>query len=65
MGTKDKLQETVGIGGKEGERAKKKCEEELGPGAATKLDGEVVKTSSDSPTKRVEGPGKVLGKEES
>ena len=38
--------------------------EELGPGAATKLEDEVAKTSSDSPTKRVEGPGKALGKEE-
>jgi hypothetical protein len=38
--------------------------EELGPGAATDLEDEVAKTSSDSPTKRVEGPGKALGKEE-
>jgi hypothetical protein len=38
--------------------------DELGPGAATKLEDEVAKTSSDSPTKRVEGPGKALGKEE-
>ena len=65
MGTKDKLLETFGIGGREGERAKKKCDEELGPGAATKLEGELAKTSSDGPTKRVEGPGKSLGKEES
>jgi len=64
MGTKDKLKETVGMGGEEGERAKKKGEGELGPGAATELEEEVAKTSSDSPTKRVEGPGKALGKEE-
>jgi hypothetical protein len=50
-------------GGGGGEGAKKK-EGELGPGAATKLEDEVAKTSSDSPTKRVEGPGKALGKEE-
>ena len=42
----------------------KKEEGGLGPGAATKLEDEVAKTSSDSPTKRVEGPGKALGKEE-
>jgi hypothetical protein len=59
-GTKDKVKETVGIGG--GEGAKK--DEELGPGAATKLEEEVAKTSSDSPTKKVEGPVKALGKEE-
>jgi hypothetical protein len=59
MGTKDKVKETVGIG--EGEGAKK---QELGPGAATKLEDEVAKTSSDSPTRKVEGPGKALGKEE-
>jgi hypothetical protein len=47
-------------GGGEGNRK----EGELGPGAATKLEDEVAKTSSDSPTKRVEGPGKALGKEE-
>jgi hypothetical protein len=54
---KEKIKETIGMGG-EGKR------EELGPGAATKLEDEVAKTSSDSPTKRVEGPGKALGKEE-
>ncbi len=62
MGTKDKVKETVGMGG--GEEGKKKEDGELGPGAATKLEDEVAKTSSDSPTKRVEGPGKALGKEE-
>lgn len=56
---KDKVKETTGIGG--GEGAKK---QELGPGAASKVEGEVAKTSSDSPTKRVEGPGKALRKEE-
>ncbi|MDQ4101117.1 MAG: hypothetical protein M3115_02895 [Thermoproteota archaeon] len=54
---KEKIKETMGMGG-ESKR------EELGPGAATKLEDEVAKTSSDSPTKRVEGPGKALGKEE-
>lgn len=54
---KEKIKETIGMGG-EGKG------EELGPGAATKLEDEVAKTSSDSPTKRVEGPGKALGKEE-
>ena len=60
-GTKDKVKETVGMGG--GEGAKRK-EGELGPGAASKVEEEVAKTSSDSPTKKVEGPGKALGKEE-
>jgi hypothetical protein len=60
-GTKDKVKETVGIGG--GEGAKRK-EGELGPGAASKVEEEIAKTSSDSPTRRVEGPGKALGKEE-
>ena len=62
-GTKDKVKETIGMGG-EGEEGTKKEEGGLGPGAATKLEDEVAKTSSDSPTKRVEGPGKALGKEE-
>jgi hypothetical protein len=61
MGTKDKVKETVGMGGSE---AAKRKEGELGPGAASKVEEEVAKTSSDSPTKRVEGPGKALGKEE-
>jgi hypothetical protein len=61
MGTKDKVKETVGMGG--GEGAKRK-EGELGPGAAYKVEEEVAKTSSDSPTRKVEGPGKALGKEE-
>src|SRR5687767_10687678 len=58
-GTKDKVKETIGTG--VGEGAKK---QELGPGAASEVEEEVAKTSSDSPTKRVEGSGKVLGKEE-
>jgi hypothetical protein len=61
MGTKDKVKETVGMGGGEGA---KKEEGELGPGAASKVEEEVAKTSSDSPTRKVEGPGKALGKEE-
>ena len=61
MGTKDKVKETVGMGG--GEGAKRK-EGELGPGAASQVEEEVAKTSSDSPTRKVEGPGKALGKEE-
>jgi hypothetical protein len=61
MGTKDKVKETIGMGGGEGA---KKEEGELGPGAASKVEEEVAKTSSDSPTKKVEGPGKALGKEE-
>jgi hypothetical protein len=60
MGTKEKVKETIGMG----EGGEEKKEEELGPGAATKLEDEVAKTSSDSPTRRVEGPGKALGKEE-
>jgi hypothetical protein len=58
-GTKDKVKETIGTG--VGEGAKK---QELGPGAASEVEEEVAKTSSDSPTKRVEGAGKALGKEE-
>jgi hypothetical protein len=57
-GTKDKVKEKVGMGGGEGRKG------ELGPGAATEVEEEVAKTSSDSPTKRVEGTGKALGKEE-
>ena len=60
-GTKDKVKETVGMGGRGGDEGKKDV---LGPGAATKLEDEVAKTSSDSPTRKVEGPGKALGKEE-
>ena len=63
MGTKDKVKETIGMG-EGGGGSKRNREEELGPGAATKVEEEVAKTSSDSPTKRVEGQGKVLGKEE-
>jgi hypothetical protein len=60
-GTKDKVKEKVGMDGSGGDEGKKG---ELGPGAATKLENEVAKTSSDSPTKKVEGSGKALGKEE-
>jgi hypothetical protein len=61
MGVKDKVKETIGMGG--GDESKKGKKEELGPGAATRLEEEVAKTSSDSPTRRVEGVGKALGKE--
>jgi hypothetical protein len=60
-GTKDKVKETVGMGGGEGAERK---EGELGPGASSAVEEQVAKTSSDSPTKKVEGPGKALGKEE-
>ena len=60
-GTKDKVKETVGMGGRGGDEGKK---DELGPGAASRVEEEVAKTSSDSPTRKVEGPGKALGKEE-
>ena len=64
MGTKDKVKETVGMGGeKRGEGGEWK-EGQLGPGAASQVEEEVAKTSSDSPTKKVEGPGQALGKEE-
>jgi hypothetical protein len=59
MGAKDKVKDTIGMGG--GSESK---EGELGPGAATRLEEEVAKTSSDSPTRKVEGVGKALGKEE-
>ena len=59
---KEKVKEKIGMGGSGGGSEGRK--EELGPGAATKLNEEVAKTSSDSPTKKVEGPGKALGKEE-
>jgi hypothetical protein len=61
MGTKDKVKETVGMGGGRGDEAR---HGELGPGAASQVEEEVAKTSSDSPTRKVEGPGKALGKEE-
>ena len=61
MGTKDKVKETIGMGSGGGGEARKG---ELGPGAASEVEEEVAKTSSDSPTKRVEGSGKALGKEE-
>jgi hypothetical protein len=51
------------MGAGEGGGSERK-EGQLGPGAATELEEEVAKTSSDSPTKRVEGAGKALGKEE-
>jgi hypothetical protein len=62
-GIKDKVKETIGMGAGEGGGSERK-EGQLGPGAATELEEEVAKTSSDSPTKRVEGAGKALGKEE-
>jgi hypothetical protein len=58
---KEKVKETIGMGGGRGSEARK---DELGPGAASKVEEEVAKTSSDSPTKKVEGSGKALGKEE-
>jgi hypothetical protein len=61
MGTKDKVKETIGMSGGKGGEAR---EGELGPGAASKVEEQVAKTSSDSPTKKVEGSGKALGKEE-
>ncbi len=62
QGIKDKVKETIGMGAGEGGSERK--EGQLGPGAATELEEEIAKTSSDSPTKRVEGAGKALGKEE-
>ncbi len=65
MGTKDKVKETVGMGGGgRGGRGGERKEGQLGPGAASEVEEEVAKTSSDSPTRKVEGPGKALGKEE-
>jgi hypothetical protein len=71
---KGKVKETIGKGGEAGKDIKDKAketfgmgegkEEGLGPGAATKVEDQVAKTSSDSPTKKVEGSGKALGKEE-
>jgi hypothetical protein len=61
MGTKDKVKETVGVGGGKGGEGMKG---QLGPGAASEVEEQVAKTSSDSPTKKVEGSGKALGKEE-
>ena len=59
---KEKVKETIGMGsGGEGGEGRKG---ELGPGAATEVEEEDAKTSSDSPTKKVEGSGKALGKEE-
>ena len=63
QGIKDKVKGTIGMGAGEGGGSERK-EGQLGPGAATELEEEVAKTSSDSPTKRVEGAGKALGKEE-
>jgi hypothetical protein len=63
QGIKDKVKETIGMGAGEGGGSERK-EGQLGPGAATELEEEVAKTSSDSPTKRVEGAGKALGKDE-
>ena len=64
QGIKDKVKETIGMGAGEGGGGSERKEGQLGPGAATELEEEVAKTSSDSPTKRVEGAGKALGKEE-
>ena len=64
MGTKDKVKETVGMGGGRGDEGGERKEGQLGPGAASQVEEEVAKTSSDSPTRKVEGPGKALGKEE-
>jgi len=76
---KEKVKETIGTGEEGGQKIKEKVKEtigmgsggsgegrkgELGPGAATEVEEEVAKTSSDSPTKKVEGSGKALGKEE-
>ncbi len=71
---KGKVKETIGMGGETGQDIKDKAKEtigmgggrkgELGPGAASEVEEEVAKTSSDSPTKKVEGIGKALGKEE-
>jgi hypothetical protein len=58
---KEKVKETIGMGGGKGGEAR---EGELGPGAASRVEEQVAKTSSDSPTKKVEGSGKALGKEE-
>ncbi len=62
---KDKVKETIGMGGGRGEsEGGERKEGQLGPGAASQVEEEIAKTSSDSPTKKVEGPGKALGKEE-
>ncbi len=61
---KDKMKETVGMGGGRGGEGGERKEGQLGPGAASQVEEEVAKTSSDSPTRKVEGPGKALGKEE-
>jgi hypothetical protein len=58
---KEKVKETMGMGSGRGGEGRKG---ELGPGAASEVEEEVAKTSSDSPTKKVEGSGKALGKEE-
>ena len=61
---KGKVKETIGMGGEAGHDIKDKANEELGPGAASEVEDQIAKTSSDSPTKKVEGVGKALGKEE-
>ena len=63
-GIKDKVKETMGMGGGRGGEGGERKEGQLGPGAASQVEEEVAKTSSDSPTRKVEGPGKALGKEE-
>ena len=77
---KEKVKETIGAGESGGEKIKEKVKETIGMGSggeggegrkgsldlgvATEVEEEVAKTSSDSPTKKVEGSGKALGKEE-
>ncbi len=61
---KDKVKETIGMGGGRGGEGGERKEGQLGPGASSQVEEEVAKTSSDSPTRKVEGPGKALGKEE-
>jgi len=61
---KEKVKETIGMGSGGGGGGGEGKKGELGPGAASEVEEEVAKTSSDSPTKKVEGSGKALGKEE-
>jgi hypothetical protein len=59
---KEKVKETIGAGEGGGQEIKEKVKETIGMGSGR--GEEVAKTSSDSPTKKVEGSGKALGKEE-
>jgi hypothetical protein len=74
---KEKVKDTIGAGEGGGQKIKEKVKDTIGmgsggedrkgelrPGAASEVEEEVAKTSSDSPTKKVEGSGKALGKEE-